>query len=231
VREVRDRDGSVRWRHDVRPVRRVVSADVASQLSAMLRNAVEEGTGRRAALGTYQISGKTGTVRRNINGRYVEGRYTASFVGMFPSSDPQLVLLVKIDDPEGDYFGGSRAAPVTRAIIEAALATPAVSIDRSRISQRRAPSAAVDDRRSTVASTRAVVAWPLKPDSAAPGEPRPVPDVGGQTLRAAARTLHRAGFRVRIEGWGTVVGTSPSAGTDAPPGSAVVVRGESSRAI
>jgi cell division protein FtsI (penicillin-binding protein 3) len=139
VREVRERDGSTRWRHDPRPVRQVVTPGVASQLSALLRNAVEEGTGRRAQLGTYAISGKTGTVRRNINGRYVEGRYTASFVGLFPSGDPQLVLLVKIDDPEGDYFGGSRAAPVTRAILEAALATPPVSPHHSRIPQRRAP--------------------------------------------------------------------------------------------
>jgi cell division protein FtsI (penicillin-binding protein 3) len=228
IREVREPDGSTRWRHEVRPVRRVVTAGIASQLSAMLRNAVEEGTGRRAALGTYQISGKTGTVRRNINGRYVEGRYTASFVGLFPSDDPQLVLLVKIDDPEGDYFGGSRAAPVTRTILEAALATPAVAIDRARISQREAPVDTGGDARVRTGTPPAiaVLSWPLPDDSAAARGPQPVPDVTGQTLRTAARTLHRAGFRVRIRGWGTVTGTLPAAGADAAPGSAIVITGE-----
>ena len=228
VREVRERNGSVRWRHPARPIRRVVSDAVADQLSHMLLGVVEEGTGRRAALGTYQMAGKTGTVRRNIGGRYVEGRYTASFVGLFPAVDPQLILLVKIDDPEGDYFGGSRAAPVVRTILEAALATPAVTLDRSRLSRQRAPEAdAAPQVRGTVVS----IAWPMPPaDSTAVPAPRAVPDVGGQSLRVAVRTLHRGGFRVRIEGWGKVTGTMPSAGAVAQPGSTVVVRGELPRA-
>ena len=233
VREARNRDGSVRWRHDVQPVRRVVPPGVALQLSAMLRNAVEEGTGQRAQLGTYAISGKTGTVRRNINGRYIEGRYTASFVGLFPSDDPQLVLLVKIDDPEGDYFGGSRAAPVTRDILEAALATPAVALDRSRIPQRvvetaapRAPAPGTEDAGTRSPGAAVTVDWPLPHDSSVTPAPVPVPDVAGQTLRVAARMLHRAGFRVRIEGRGTVTGTTPSAGTEVPAGSPILVRGD-----
>jgi cell division protein FtsI (penicillin-binding protein 3) len=230
VKEVRERDGSIRWSHAPRPVRRVVTPDVARQLSAMLRNAVEEGTGRRAALGTYAISGKTGTVRRNIRGHYVEGRYTASFVGLFPSDDPQLILLVKIDDPEGDYFGGSRATPVTRAILEAALATPAVALDRSRIPQRRAPAESAVTRPGSALTV--TVAWPVPhPDSTGAPEARAIPDVEGQSLRAAARTLHRAGFKVRIEGWGDALGTTPAAGAEAAPGTTVVIRGEANRAI
>jgi cell division protein FtsI (penicillin-binding protein 3) len=224
VREVRERDGSLRWRHPARPVRRVVSEAVADQLSHMLLGVVEEGTGRRAALGTYQIAGKTGTVRRNIAGRYVEGRYTASFVGLFPAVDPQLILLVKIDDPEGDYFGGFRAAPVVRTILEAALATPAVTLDRGRLSRQRAPEA--DSAAAPVRGTAVVIAWPMPPAESSPAPaPRAVPDVSGQSLRAAVRTLHRGGFRVRVEGSGNVTGTIPAAGTPAQPGSTVVVRG------
>lgn len=229
VREVRNADGSLRRRMQVRPVRRVVTSEVARQLAVMLRDAVEEGTGRRAQLGTYAISGKTGTVRRNIGGHYIEGRYTASFAGFFPSDDPQFVLLVKIDDPEGDYFGGSRAAPVTREILEAALATPAVSLDRARLSHRQAPAAqdSAPDRSAPPVS----VAWPLPAaESGATPPPRAIPDVTGQGLRAAARELHRRGFRVRIEGWGTVVSTSPAVGSPARPGSTIVVRAEAPRA-
>ena len=229
VREVRDPSGEVRWRRTTRPVRRVVPREVARLLSAMLRDAVEEGTGRRAQLGSYQISGKTGTTRRVVGGRYAEGRYTASFAGLFPSVDPQLVLLVKIDDPEGDYFGGSRAAPVTRTILEAALATPAVALDRGRLSRRAAPLAPEPPALVSAppAGGTASLAWPLR-DSGTGGAAvaRSVPDVTGQSLRAAARALHRSGFQVRIRGWGTVTGTTPAAGEAAGAGSTVVVRAE-----
>ncbi|HEY2806946.1 MAG TPA: penicillin-binding transpeptidase domain-containing protein [Gemmatimonadales bacterium] len=237
VREVHDAGGALRWRHDPRPVRRAVAPDVASQLAAMLRNVVEEGTGQKAALGSYAIAGKTGTARRNIGGHYEQGRYTASFVGLFPYNDPQLVLLVKIDDPEGDYFGGTRAAPVTRDIIEAALATPSVAIDRTRISQRRAPSELGGQRPGATVGASApgtatvTVDWPLPAARVAPDSvTHPVPDVVGQDLRSAARMLHRAGFKVRIDGWGTVTGTSPAPGGSAAAGATVVIRGESQRA-
>lgn len=229
VREVRSPSGDVRWSHSPRPVRRVVSPAVANQLMHVLRNVVEEGTGRRAALGSFSMAGKTGTVRRNIGGRYVEGRYTASFVGLFPAVDPQLVLLVKIDDPSGDYFGGSTAAPVTRTILEAALATPAVALDRSRLRQRLGPELPLPAREADRREV-ATVAWPPAPVRGEPAPERAVPDVAGQSLRAAARTLHRAGFRVRVDGWGAATGTSPAAGSSAPAGSVVVVRGGSARA-
>ncbi|MBI4541639.1 MAG: penicillin-binding protein 2 [Gemmatimonadetes bacterium] len=239
VREVRGGDGSVRWRHRVRPVRRVVTSSVASQLAHMLRGAVEEGTGRLAALGTYPLAGKTGTARRNIGGRYVAGHYTASFVGLFPAVDPQLVVVVKIDDPAGDYFGGATAAPVTRTILEAALATPTVTLDRSRLTRRWLPeetSAPQPQRRSEVP---VVVAWPPRTggsggagglDPGEPAAPRPVPPVTGLDVREAARALHRSGFRVKVEGWGSAAATAPAAGAAPPPGSTVIVYGELGRA-
>jgi cell division protein FtsI (penicillin-binding protein 3) len=223
VREARDADGRVRWRHGVRPVRRVLSAETAEQLAHMLLGVVEEGTGQRAALGTYALAGKTGTARRAVQGRYEEGRYTASFVGLFPAVDPQLVLLVKIDDPEGEYFGGTTAAPVVRTILEAALATPAVTLDRTRLSRRRAPAAA-EAAPAAIAPGAVVVAWPQPPAAPDSTVARPVPDVAGQDLRAASRALHRAGFRVRVEGWGAVETTRPAAGTVAPAGTMVVLR-------
>lgn len=225
VREVRGADGAVRWRHERRPVRRVVPAPVANQLAHMLLGVVEEGTGRAAALGTYPVAGKTGTARRNIGGRYPAGHYTASFVGLFPGVYPQLVLVVKIDDPSGSYFGGSTAAPVTRTILEAALATPGVTLDRSRLSRRRAPEVA--DVAAASGPAPVIVTWPPAGErDSAPPERRAVPAVAGMSLRVAARTLHRSGFRVKIEGWGTAVSTSPAAGTPAAPGTTVVVRAE-----
>lgn len=238
VREVRGPDGEARWRHAPRPVRRVVPRQVADQLAHMLRGVVEEGTGNRAALGTYAVAGKTGTARRTVDGRYESGRYHASFVGLFPAVDPQLVLLVKIDDPQGDYFGGSTAAPVTRAILEAALATPSVALDRSRLSRRRAPRETIGrsgDPANGQAAASTVIEWPMRIDTIDPSiarsTDRAVPEVRGLSLREAVRALHRAGFQARIEGSGAVVSTVPAAGATHTAGTAVRVVGERPRAL
>ena len=237
VREIRDADGDVRALARPRPVRRVVSAGIAAQLTHMLQGVVEEGTGRSAALGSYSLAGKTGTPRRTVNGRYLPGHYTPNFVGLFPAQDPQLVLVVKLDDPQGDYLSGATAAPVVRSILEAALATPGVAVDRSRLAevakQRRpvaqsAPSpadTAAVAARPQEAPTSVVLTWPPAPAGKDSGRARTVPDVAGLSLRAAARALHRQGLQVRVEGWGRVAATTPAAGSAAPAGSTVTVRG------
>ena len=231
VRSVRDRDGNAAFTARPRPVRQVVSATVAYQLTRMLQGVVEEGTGRAAALGTYQVAGKTGTARRVIGGRYLPGHYWASFVGIFPAQDPQLVLVVKLDDPQGAYFAGSTAAPVVRTILEAALATPGVALDRGRLVRHRLADTSGAPAAAEVApGTSVVVPWPMPPEGADTAAPVPVPDVAGSDLRAAARALHRSGFQVRVEGWGRVTGTTPAAGTPVRPGRVVVVRAEADRA-
>ena len=97
----------------VRPARRrVVSPSVASQLIAMLKNVVAEGTGTLAAVPGYQVAGKTGTAAKpDPQGGYSDTRYVASFVGAVPASRPRLVILVSVDEPKGAIWGGVVAAP------------------------------------------------------------------------------------------------------------------------
>src|SRR5213595_3382296 len=117
IREVRSAGGGVRYRHRPEPVRRVVSREVAAALRSMLRGVVERGTGTEAALTNFPVAAKTGTARRVVNGRYAAGEYTASFAALFPADQPQLVLVVKIDNPhKGSYFAAQTAAPVTRSV-------------------------------------------------------------------------------------------------------------------
>ena len=124
VREVRGPDGAVRFRAPRRTVRRVMSPSTAATMRKLLRDVVTTGTGGRADLAGYGVAGKSGTARRmRDDGRgYEDGAYTASFVGFFPAEDPQLVILVKLDAPEGAFYGGEIAAPVTKAVLQAALA-------------------------------------------------------------------------------------------------------------
>jgi cell division protein FtsI (penicillin-binding protein 3) len=101
-------DGNAR-----RPARRrVVSRWVASQVMAMLKNVVAEGTGTLAAVPGYQVAGKTGTAAKpDSRGGYSDSRYVASFVGVVPASRPRLVILVSVDEPRGAIWGGVVAAP------------------------------------------------------------------------------------------------------------------------
>ncbi|MDQ3893588.1 MAG: penicillin-binding protein 2 [Actinomycetota bacterium] len=102
--------------------RRVLAATVAARLTNMLRGAVLEGTGQLARIPGYDVAGKTGTAAKpDPEGGYSSDKYVASFVGFVPASAPRLVILVAIDEPRGDYFGGVVAAPVFQHIATFAL--------------------------------------------------------------------------------------------------------------
>ncbi|HEX4574822.1 MAG TPA: penicillin-binding transpeptidase domain-containing protein [Gemmatimonadales bacterium] len=223
VREIRTAAGALVYRHQVEPVRRVASPVVAAALRELLRGAVEHGTGAEAALTNFPVAAKTGTARRVVNGRYAPGQYTASFAALFPADHPQLVLVVKIDNPhKGSYFAAQTAAPVTRSMLEQALAARTVALDRARLSTAapRAAAPPLDDDGGIVPY---VVPWPYHPDSAAPGPARAVPDVTGLGMRLAVRALHRRGFRVTLKGWGAADHTWPAAGDSAASGSTVTL--------
>jgi len=230
IREIRGPNGAVLYRHRLQPVRRVVSQEVAYKLRDLLRGVVDPGgTGERAALANFQLAAKTGTARRVVGGRYAAGQYTASFAALFPADAPQLVVVMKIDNPQrGSYFAAQTAAPVTRSMLEQALAARTVALDRGRLSNvaSTADRAPLDEPDGVVPY---IVQWPYVPDSAsAPAAPpdRIVPNVTGRPLREAARALHGRGFKVVVKGWGVVHHTWPAAGSGAAAGTTVTVFGE-----
>lgn len=226
VREIRGPGGDVLYRHQPEPVRRVVSPAVAARLREFLRGAVGEGgTGGGAQLVNYTVLGKTGTAIRFEGGRYVPGTYTASFAALFPADHPQLVVIVKLDDPKGKYYGGLTAAPVTRSMLEQALASHRVAINRARLAPRdtlRAPEQAMGETAPASEEPVVAVGWPYQPPDSTPA-PRPVPDVTGRSVREAALALHRRGFRMSLEGMGRVTRTLPAPGHHASPGTSVTV--------
>ena len=97
--------------------RRIVSRSVSKQMLSMLRAVVLEGTGTEAAIPGYTVAGKTGTAAKiDSNGRYSTSRYVASFVGLVPATKPRLVIMVMVDEPRGNIYGGVVAAPAFREI-------------------------------------------------------------------------------------------------------------------
>jgi cell division protein FtsI (penicillin-binding protein 3) len=142
VREVRDAAGAVRYRHQRRVVRRVMPEGVAAEVRGMLRTVVDSGTASAADLATYAVGGKSGTVRRIERGQgYAAGHYNAVFVGMFPVDAPQYVIVVKVDNPAGVYYGGKTAAPVSKVVLQAAIAARDAALDRAALAARVRPGA------------------------------------------------------------------------------------------
>jgi cell division protein FtsI (penicillin-binding protein 3) len=103
---------------------RFVSAETAATMRWLMWLAVERGTGGQAKLSSYLVGGKTGTAEKPSRGGYSVDRVLASFVGAFPIHDPRYVVLVSLDEPQGDAatfgfrYGGWTAAPVVAAIID-----------------------------------------------------------------------------------------------------------------
>ena len=98
---------------------RAVSAATAEQLKAMMFDATaEEGTGSRAVPAGYRVCGKTGTAQKiNSRGTYENCEYKGIFVGFAPRRSPKLAVLVVIDEPQKDHYGGVVAAPAFRDIV------------------------------------------------------------------------------------------------------------------
>jgi cell division protein FtsI (penicillin-binding protein 3) len=111
--------------------RRVISAETARSVRAMLEMAVQPGgTAPRARVMGYRVAGKTGTAHKQENGGYAAHKYIASFVGFAPASDPRLVVAVMIDEPSnGQYYGGVVSAPVFAQVMQGALRSLGVPPD------------------------------------------------------------------------------------------------------
>lgn len=142
VREVRDAEGTVRYHHTRQVVRRVMPEPVAATVRAMLKSVVDSGTAADADLASFTLGGKSGTVRRIERGLgYAAGHYNAVFAGIFPVDAPQFVIVVKLDNPVGVYYGGKTAAPVSKVVLEAAIAARDAALDRASLAERTLPRA------------------------------------------------------------------------------------------
>jgi len=104
------------------PASSILDPTIARQVAAMLETVTgPEGTGKKARVENYRVSGKTGTSRKASASGYAS-RYIASFAGFAPSSDPRLVCIVVVNDPSGSqYYGGLVAAPLFSSVMTGAL--------------------------------------------------------------------------------------------------------------
>ena len=123
VSEIRDAAGHLIAQFAPQVRRRAIRPDTAHILTSVLEGVVTNGTGRKAAVPGYRVAGKTGTAQKidPHTGAYSSSLLIGSFVGYVPAEDPRLAIVVVIDEPKIDAWGGVVAAPVFRKIAEQVL--------------------------------------------------------------------------------------------------------------
>ena len=220
-------DGNVQERYQ-----RIFSDSVARQVRKMMRDVVEEkdGTGKRARIDGVEVAGKTGTAQKadRRSGAYGSKRL-ASFVGFLPADDPRYLILVMVDEPTRNQYGGVVAAPVFREIAARSITYSGDIVPTAVAEARKEEKPVPGTRQRGLKLSRveapylASAAVPLgqAPDKGMqlPGHrsraSTKVPDVQGKSLRNAVELFARAGIVPELKGQGArVVRQSPPPGSD-----------------
>jgi cell division protein FtsI (penicillin-binding protein 3) len=222
VSKVVDPDGVVLLENRPSMLRRAVSARTARQVISMLESVVEkEGTAPKAKMSEYVVAGKTGTAQKPdpVAGGYSDKR-VASFVGIVPAEDPRAAILVVIDEPKTDVYGGLVAAPAFKEIATALMAYLGVPPSKPKMVIPAAATAALADREE----------WKVKADSAPAVVTErverggvQVPHLHGKLGRDAVARLLAAALEPHLSGAGRVVAQTPAPGSWVEKGARVNV--------
>jgi cell division protein FtsI (penicillin-binding protein 3) len=242
VREVRDSQGAVIYR--AKPEQRqVVSPETAIALRGMLEAVTVTGTAKKAQLDGYSAAGKTGTAQK-IDPKtktYSRTKFVGSFVGFAPVSNPQVVIIVVIDEPGGAYHGGDVAAPIFREVAERILpamgvmpdielktALPLIAqapVNPEAESRQRDEAVRREEERKATLPT--VVSNGGRSGeviyAAASNRAMVMPDFRGRSVRDVARTCVQLGLLVEARGEGKVFRQKPAPGSEVSAGQIVYV--------
>ncbi len=131
VSEVRSSEGHLLKRVSPQVRRQAVFPETARTMTKILEGVVTDGTGAKAAISGFRVAGKTGTAQKidPRTGSYSASRFVSSFAGYVPADNPRLAMIVLIDEPQGDTWGGTVAAPVFSRVGEQVLSYLGVASD------------------------------------------------------------------------------------------------------
>ncbi len=118
VKKISSADGKISEEFPAELKNRTVGEEASRILASLLEGVVERGSGNKAYIEGYKVGGKTGTAQKFEGGALAAGKYVSSFLGFFPSDDPQYLALVIVDEPQGAYYGSVVAAPCAKEIFE-----------------------------------------------------------------------------------------------------------------
>ena len=210
IKQITNADGSVYKEYGREEVHRVIDSATDKTLVGLLEQVVATGGGSKAAVKGYRIAGKTGTAQK-INEHtsgYMEGRYIASFCGFAPVENPEIVVLVVIDDPSaGAFYGGQIAAPVARDIFSQLLRFMHISPSSDTFADMN------KDKEAAAA----------KPAPAASDGKVRMPDLTGMSIRDVSQKLAELGLGIDVQGNGLARSQSIPAGAEIKSGQSVTV--------
>ena len=189
VEEITDQDGNVVSKHDFTPIRQVVSEETSALVRDIMEYEVTSGTGKNGQVAGYRIGGKTGTADK------VGGNVIVSFVCFAPADDPQVMMLLTLDEPNkwtGTYVsGGNMVAPIASSVMSEIL--PYLGIEPSYTAEELV------------------------------GADKTVPNVIGLGKDAAVERLAASGFTCRTVGDGDTVTDQTPVGGAIVPNSAEII--------
>lgn len=116
VKELKDSDGNIVEKYDTEVVRQTVSKETADEMCDIMKFVVDSGGGGAFKIEGYNVGGKTGTANKPKNGKYSNETYS-SCIAMAPMDDPQVAVLLIVDNPKGVHYGSVVAGPGTKAIL------------------------------------------------------------------------------------------------------------------
>ena len=118
IQAVQDKHGEMIKEFPPEEIRDVLSEKTAATMRDILSGVVTDGTGQLAKVEGYDVGGKTGTSQKIENGTYSHSKFIGSFVGFAPVKDPRVVVVVMLDQPHPQYYGGVVAAPVFSKVVK-----------------------------------------------------------------------------------------------------------------
>lgn len=206
---------------------RVIRKEVAALVREAMELTVTKGTGRSAALNGFSSAGKTGTAQKYVVGGYSKEKYVSSFAGFAPAENPVISVIVVIDEPVGEYFGGRVAAPVFKEIAERALIRLGVVQDQPRHTETVAKARRMEPKLRSRSNPSSQETFRLNDPNYNAGlqeddgpdrtsvvvneafERFRLPDFRGMTLRRVAEESARLGMALSVTGQGRVTVQRP----------------------
>jgi len=210
VKAMLDKNGNIVRSFHPTQVRRVISPETARKMTSILTDVVgmEDGTGKNARIANMSVAGKTGTAQKFDfkAGAYSSQRVRTAFMGFFPAEAPQIAMLIVLDEPQRDRWGGVAAAPVFKNIGEQLLTAFKTNIRRNPEPEEINPL----DNNIGLKFVSAPATLANMEETAA--EEGTMPDFRGMTIREALKKSRERGLDIRVVGSGWAAEQSPAAG-------------------
>lgn len=122
VSSVVDANGKTVKKTQTKEIRQVISADTSEKVRKMMKSVVDNGTGKNGYVAGYSVGGKTGTSTKLGESKNGEGdKYIVSFGAIAPSDDPEIAMLIIVDEPNQDLGGGALCAPIAAQVTQEAM--------------------------------------------------------------------------------------------------------------